>query len=136
MKAAITSRKSPGSPQEVPRKSPGIPSACLPVDRVQKPERSGTTIRFRALVNGGKGYSTASFGIDKVLSPNKIIVKTCRYCKRNIFYVNRYLNPCLSYNLDRKHNSCRVHLRAVSPDFGLHGHPLIVEKLKYVGVFD
>ena len=108
----------------------------IKVDRVQKPERGGTTVRYRALVIGGNGNGAAGFGIGKALSPNEAIVKACKHCKRNVFYVDRYLNSGLSYDLAGKHNSCRVRLRAVSPDYGLHGHPLIVEILKYAGVSD
>merc|ERR1711862_341461 len=35
-----------------------------------------------------------------------------------------------------KHNSCKVQIRAVSPDYGLHGHPLICEILKLAGISD
>ena len=53
-----------------------------------------------------------------------------------MFYIDRYLNSGLSYDLAGKHNSCRVKLRAVGPDYGLHGHPLICEILKYAGISD
>ena len=108
----------------------------IKLDRVQKPERGGTTVRYRALVIGGNGNGAAGFGIGKAASPNEAIVKACKHCKRNVFYVDRYLNTGLSYDLAGKHNSCRVRLRAVSPDYGLHGHPLIVEILKYAGISD
>ncbi|KAL3796367.1 hypothetical protein ACHAW5_001693 [Stephanodiscus triporus] len=84
----------------------------IKVDRVQKPERGGTTVRYRALVIGGNGNGAAGFGIGKALSPNEAIVKACKHCKRNVFYVDRYLNSGLSYDLAGKHNSCRVRLRA------------------------
>jgi len=93
-------------------------------------------VRYRALVIGGNGNGAAGFGIGKAASPNEAIVKACKHCKRNVFYVDRYLNTGLSYDLAGKHNSCRVRLRAVSPDYGLHGHPLIVEILKYAGISD
>ncbi|KAL3801816.1 hypothetical protein HJC23_001212 [Cyclotella cryptica] len=108
----------------------------IKVDRVQKVERGGTTVRYRALVIGGNGNGAAGFGIGKALSPNEAIIKACKHCKRNVFYVNRYLNTGLSYDLAGKHNSCRVQLRAVRPDFGLHGHPLICEILMYAGITD
>ena len=47
----------------------------IKVDRVQKPERGGTTVRYRALVIGGNGNGAAGFGIGKALSPNEAIVK-------------------------------------------------------------
>mmetsp|Transcript_17517 Transcript_17517/g.24844 ORF Transcript_17517/g.24844 Transcript_17517/m.24844 type:complete len:581 (+) Transcript_17517:165-1907(+) len=108
----------------------------IKVDRVQKVERGGTTVRYRALVIGGNGNGAAGFGIGKALSPNEAIVKACKHCKRNVFYVDRYLNTGLSYDLAGKHNSCKVQLRAVRPDYGLHGHPLICEILKYAGITD
>lgn len=108
----------------------------IKVDRVQKVERGGTTVRYRALVIGGNGNGAAGFGIGKALSPNEAIVKACKHCKRNVFYVDRYLGTGLSYDLAGKHNSCRVHLRATNPDYGLHGHPLITEILKYAGITD
>jgi len=108
----------------------------IKVDRVQKVERGGTTVRYRALVIGGNGNGAAGFGIGKALSPNEAIVKACKHCKRNVFYVDRYLNTGLSYDLAGKHNSCKVRLRAVRPDYGLHGHPLICEILKYAGITD
>ena len=106
------------------------------VDRVQKVERGGTTVRYRALVIGGNGNGAAGFGIGKALSPNEAIAKACKHCKRNVFYIDRYLNSGLSYDLAGRHNSCKVRLRAVSPDYGLHGHPLITEILKYAGISD
>mmetsp|Transcript_21510 Transcript_21510/g.36704 ORF Transcript_21510/g.36704 Transcript_21510/m.36704 type:complete len:586 (-) Transcript_21510:60-1817(-) len=108
----------------------------IKVDRVQKVERGGTTVRYRALVIGGNGNGAAGFGIGKALSPNEAIVKACKHCKRNVFYVDRYLNTGLSYDLAGKHNSCKVVLRAVRPDYGLHGHPLICEILKHAGITD
>ena len=108
----------------------------IKVDRVQKVERGGTTVRYRALVIGGNGNGAAGFGIGKALSPNEAVLKACKHCKRNVFYVDRYLNSGLSYDLAGKHNSCKVQLRAVRPDYGLHGHPLICEILKYAGITD
>jgi len=108
----------------------------IKVDRVQKVERGGTTVRYRALVIGGNGNGAAGFGVGKALSPNEAIIKACKHCKRNVFYIDRYLNSGLSYDLAGKHNSCRVQLRAVTPDYGLHGHPLICEILKYAGISD
>ncbi|KAL3803603.1 hypothetical protein ACHAWO_008853 [Cyclotella atomus] len=108
----------------------------IKVDRVQKVERGGTTVRYRALVIGGNGNGAAGFGIGKALSPNEAIIKAGKHCKRNVFYVNRYLNTGLCYDLAGRHNSCRVALRAVRPDYGLHGHPLICEILQYAGITD
>jgi ribosomal protein S5 len=106
----------------------------IKVDRDQKPERGNSTVRSRALVIGRNGNGAASFDMGKALPPNKAIVKACKHCKRNIFYVDWHINSGLSYNFAGKHNSCQVSLRAVSPDYGLHGHPLIVKILKYSGV--
>eukprot|EP00585_Thalassiosira_rotula_P008340 CAMPEP_0196153768 /NCGR_PEP_ID=MMETSP0910-20130528/37792_1 /TAXON_ID=49265 /ORGANISM="Thalassiosira rotula, Strain GSO102" /LENGTH=551 /DNA_ID=CAMNT_0041417667 /DNA_START=235 /DNA_END=1890 /DNA_ORIENTATION=- len=108
----------------------------IKVDRVQKVERGGTTVRYRALVIGGNGNGAAGFGIGKALSPNESIIKACKHCKRNVFYIDRYLGSGLTYDLAGKHNSCRVRIRAVSPDYGLHGHPLVCEILKYAGISD
>jgi len=108
----------------------------IKVDRVQKVERGGTTVRYRALVIGGNGNGAGGFGIGKALTPNEAIEKACKHCKRNVFYIDRYLNTGLSYDLAGKHNSCKVRLRATSPDYGLHGHPLICEILKYAGISD
>jgi small subunit ribosomal protein S5 len=108
----------------------------IKVDRVQKPERGGTTVRYRTLVIGRNGNGTAGFVIGKVLPPTKAIIKAFKHCKCNVFYVYWYLNSGLSYDLAGKHNLCWVHLRAVSLGYGLHGHPLIVEILKYAGVSD
>ena len=63
------------------------------------------------LVIGRNGNNAAGFGIGKALSPNEeAIVKACKHCKSNVFYVDRYLNSGLSYDLAWKHNSCRVWL--------------------------
>ncbi|KAL7552300.1 hypothetical protein ACHAWF_015533 [Thalassiosira exigua] len=108
----------------------------IKVDRVQKVERGGTTVRYRALVIGGNGNGAAGFGVAKSHSPNEAVEKACKHCKRNVFYIDRYLNQGLSFDLAGKHNSCKVHLRAVTPDYGLHGHPLICEILKHAGITD
>lgn len=106
------------------------------VDRVQKVERGGTTVRYRALLIGGNGNGAAGFGIGKAVSPNEAIVKASKHCKRNVFYIDRCMGSGLSYDLAGKHNSCRVFMRSVRPDYGLKGHPLICEILKYAGVTD
>jgi small subunit ribosomal protein S5 len=106
----------------------------IKVDHVQKPERGNSTISYHALVIGGNGNSATGSGIGKALSPNKAIFKACKHCKRNVFYVDWYINSGLSYDLAGMHNSCRVRLRDVSPNYSLHGHPLIVNILKYAGV--
>lgn len=112
-------------------------SECtVKVDRVQKVERGGTTVRYRALVIGGNGNGAAGFGIGKALSPNEAIIKAGKHCKRNVFYVDRYLNSGVTYDLAGRHNSCKVQIRAVTPDYGLHGHPLICEILKFSGISD
>ena len=71
----------------------------IKVDRVQKPERGNSTVRYRVLVIGGNGNGATGFGIGKALSPNEAIVKACKHCKRNVFYVNWYINSGLSYDL-------------------------------------
>ena len=112
-------------------------SECtVKVDRVQKVERGGTTVRYRALVIGGNGNGAAGFGIGKALSPNEAIIKAGKHCKRNVFYVDRYLNSGVTHDLAGRHNSCKVQIRAVTPDYGLHGHPLICEILKFSGISD
>ncbi|KAL7472702.1 hypothetical protein ACHAXS_013683 [Conticribra weissflogii] len=108
----------------------------IKVDRVQKVERGGTTVRYRALLIGGNGNGAAGFGIGKALSPNEAMLKASKHCKRNVFYINRYMKTGLCYDLAGRHNSCRVQLRAVRPNYGLHGHPLICEILKYAGITD
>mmetsp|Transcript_31950 Transcript_31950/g.61568 ORF Transcript_31950/g.61568 Transcript_31950/m.61568 type:complete len:612 (+) Transcript_31950:313-2148(+) len=108
----------------------------IKVDRVQKVERGGTTVRYRALLIGGNGNGAAGFGIGKALSPNEAMLKASKHCKRNVFYINRYMKTGLCYDLAGRHNSCKVQLRAVRPNYGLHGHPLICEILKYAGITD
>ena len=108
----------------------------IKVDRVQKVERGGTTVRYRALKIGGNGNGAAGFGIGKALTPNEAIVKAGKHCKRNVFYIDRYLNTGLIYDLAGRHNSCKVELRATKPDYGLFGNPLITEILKFAGISD
>ena len=63
-------------------------------------------------------------------------MKAGKHCKRNVFYIDRYLNTGLSYDLAGRHNSCKVELRATKPDYGLFGNPLITEILKFSGISD
>merc|ERR1712127_38230 len=82
------------------------------------------------------GNGAAGFGIGKALSPNESIIKASKHCKRNVFYVDRYLGTGLTNDLAGKHNSCIVRIRAVTPDYGIRGNPLVGEILKFAGVSD
>jgi len=106
------------------------------VDRVQKVERGGTTVRYRALVVGGNTNGCAGFGIGKSLAPNDATAAAVKMCKSNLFFVDRFMGSGLSYSLVGKHNSCRVLLRAVKPNSGLWGNDLICLILKYFGITD
>mmetsp|Transcript_852 Transcript_852/g.1031 ORF Transcript_852/g.1031 Transcript_852/m.1031 type:complete len:380 (-) Transcript_852:87-1226(-) len=106
------------------------------VDRVQKVQRGGTMVRYRALVVGGNLNGCAGFGVAKANAPNEACAAAARIAKRNIFFVDRYMNTGLTSDLAGKHNSCKVTLRSVNFNRGLHGHPLILEILKYFGITD
>lgn len=106
------------------------------VDRVQKVQRGGTMVRYRALVIGGNLNGCAGFGVAKANAPNEAAAAAARIAKRNIFFVDRYMNTGLTTDLAGRHNSCKVTLRSVNPNRGLHGHPLILEILKYFGITD
>jgi len=106
------------------------------VDRVQKVLRGGTMVRFRALVIGGNTNGCAGFGVAKAKAPNEATAAAIRMAKRNIFFVDRYMNSGLTSDLAGKNNSCRVLLRSVRPHRGLKGHPLVMEILKYFGISD
>lgn len=106
------------------------------VDRVQKVQRGGTMVRYRALVIGGNLNGCAGYGIAKANAPNEACAAATRMARRNIFFVDRYLGTGLTSSLAGRHNSCKVSLFSVSPNRGLHGHPLILEILKYFGISD
>jgi small subunit ribosomal protein S5 len=106
------------------------------VDRVQKVQRGGTMVRYRALVIGGNLNGCAGFGVAKANAPNEAAALAARVAKRNIFFIDRYLGSGLTSDLAGRQNSCRVSLRSVNPNRGLHGHPLICEILKYFGITD
>lgn len=106
------------------------------VDRVQKVQRGGTMVRYRCLVVGGNTNGVAGFGIGKANSPKEATEKAARKCKRDVFFADRYLNSGLTTDLAGRHNSCRVILRSVQPNYGLRGHPLITLILKYFGITD
>lgn len=106
------------------------------VDRVQKVQRGGTMVRYRALVIGGNLNGCAGFGIAKANSPNEATSSASRMAKRNIFFIDRYNGSGLTTDLAGRHNSCRVHLRSVNNNKGLNGHPLVMEILKYFGITD
>lgn len=108
----------------------------IKVDRVQKVQRGGTLVSYRALVVGGNLKGCAGFGIGKASAPNEATKAAERACKRNIFFIDRYNGSGLTSDLAGRHNSCRVALRSVEPNRGLHGHPLILEILKYFGISD
>jgi small subunit ribosomal protein S5 len=106
------------------------------VDRVQKTQRGGTMVRYRALVIGGNLNGCAGFGVAKANAPNEAAAAAARVAKRNIFFIDRYNGSGLTSDLAGRHNSCRVALRSVNPNRGLNGHPLIREILKYFGITD
>jgi small subunit ribosomal protein S5 len=106
------------------------------VDRVQKVQRGGTMVRYRALVIGGNLNGCAGFGVAKANAPNEATAAASRMAKRNIFFIDRYNGSGLTNDLAGRHNSCRVHLRSVNNNKGLNGHPLIMEILKYFGITD
>ena len=106
------------------------------VDRVQKVQRGGTMVRYRCLVVGGNANGCAGFGIGKASSPAEATQVAIRMCKRNIFFVDRYMGSGLSSDLVGKHNSCRVLLRSVQPNIGLKGHDLVTLILTYFGITD
>jgi len=106
------------------------------VDRVQKVIRGGLTVRFRSLVVGGNANGVAGFGIGKAATPVEATGKAVRMCKRNIFFIDRYLGSGLISDLVGKQNSCRVYLRSVPCDYGMKGHPLVSQILKYAGIAD
>jgi len=106
------------------------------VDRVQKVQRGGTMVRYRALVIGGNLNGCAGFGVAKANAPNEAAAAAARVAKRNIFFIDRYMGSGLTTDLAGRHNSCRVALRSVNPNRGLNGHPLICEILKYFGITD
>lgn len=106
------------------------------VDRVQKVQRGGTMVRYRALVIGGNLNGCAGFGVAKANAPNEASAAAARIAKRNLFFVDRYNGSGLTSSLAGRHNSCKVTLRAVNPNRGLSGHPLVTEILKYFGISD
>lgn len=106
------------------------------VDRVQKVQKGGTLVRYRALVVGGNTRGCAGFGVAKANSPQEATALASRMCKRNIFFVQPFAGSALTRDLAGRHNSCKVTLLAVQPHFGLHGHPLIMDILLYAGITD
>ena len=93
-------------------------------------------VRYRALVIGGNTNGCAGFGVAKANAPNEATAAASRMAKRNIFFIDRYMNSGITSDLVGKHNSCKVHLRSVHPNRGLKGHPLILEILKHFGISD
>ena len=105
-------------------------------DRVQKVQRGGTMLRYKALVIGGNANGCAGFGIGKAATPPEALKLASRQCRRNIFFVDRHMGTSLTTDLAGRHNSCKVILRAVNRNFGLHGHPLVCDILLYFGITD
>mmetsp|Transcript_4911 Transcript_4911/g.7097 ORF Transcript_4911/g.7097 Transcript_4911/m.7097 type:complete len:361 (+) Transcript_4911:130-1212(+) len=110
--------------------------SIIRVDRVQKVQKGGTMVRYRALVVGGNTRGCAGFGIAKANSPQEATQAASRQCKRNIFFIDRHAGAGLTRDLAGRHNSCKVTLLAVSPFHGLHGHPLVSDILLYFGIAD
>jgi small subunit ribosomal protein S5 len=110
--------------------------ALITVDRVQKVQRGGTMLRYRALVIGGNLNGCAGFGIGKASNPNDATEIASRMARRNIFFVDRYQGSGLTRDLVGRHNSCKVILRSVQPNRGLAGHDLVELILKYFGISD
>lgn len=106
------------------------------VDRVQKVQRGGTVVSYRALVIGGNLNGCAGFGVAKASAPNDAARLAAKVCKRNIFFIDRYLGTGLTSDLVGRQNSCKVTLWSVNPNRGLHGHPLVQEIMKYFGITD
>jgi small subunit ribosomal protein S5 len=106
------------------------------VDRVQKVQKGGTMVSYRALIVGGNANGCAGFGIGKANNPQDATRKASRQCKRNIYFVDRHHGAGLTRDLAGRHNSCKVVLRAVDPYNGLHGHPLICDILLFFGIAD
>ena len=106
------------------------------VDRVQKVQRGGTLVRYRALVVGGNGNGCAGFGVAKANSAQEACAIASKKCKRNIFFIDRYKGAGLTRDLVGRHNSCKVTLRALPPHFGLHGHPLVMDILLHFVISD
>lgn len=106
------------------------------VDRVNKVQRGGTLVRYRSLVIGGNANGCAGFGIGKANSPKEATEVATRMCRRNIFFIDRYQGSGLTRDLAGRHNSCKVILRAVQPNRGLRGHPLVEQILLYFGISD
>ena len=106
------------------------------VDRVQKVQRGGTLVRYRALVVGGNANGCAGFAVAKANSAQEACAIASKRCKRNIFFVDRYKGGGLTRDLVGRHNSCKVTLRAVQPHFGMNGHPLVMDILMHFGISD
>mmetsp|Transcript_13567 Transcript_13567/g.15083 ORF Transcript_13567/g.15083 Transcript_13567/m.15083 type:complete len:394 (-) Transcript_13567:50-1231(-) len=106
------------------------------VDRVQKVQKGGTMVRYRALLIGGNGRGCAGFGVGKANSPQEATQVASRICKRNVFFVDPHSGGGLVRSLAGRHNSCRVRLLSVSPHYGLQGHPLICDLLLFFGITD
>uniref|UniRef100_A0A7S1YM29 S5 DRBM domain-containing protein n=1 Tax=Grammatophora oceanica TaxID=210454 RepID=A0A7S1YM29_9STRA len=106
------------------------------VDRVQKVRRGGTTVRYRALAVGGNANGCGGFGTGKAHSPQEAVTKACREAKRNIHFFEPHLGTGLTTDLVGTHNSCKVILLSVPKGYGLKGHPLIEDILKYFGISD
>jgi len=106
------------------------------LDRVQKVQRGGTLLRYRALVIGGTTKGIAGFAMGKANDPQAAIERATRMTRQNLFFLKRYAGSGITSDLVGKHNSCRVYLRAVSPNRGIKGHHIVEDILTYFGITD
>ena len=104
------------------------------VDRVQKVQKGGTMLRYRALVVGGNYKGVVGFGVGKANGPDEATKLASRKAKKNIIFVEPYHGCGLTSDLVGKHNSCKVFLRAVGLNRNLRGNPLVKEILARAGI--
>eukprot|EP00814_Leptocylindrus_danicus_P001953 CAMPEP_0116021320 /NCGR_PEP_ID=MMETSP0321-20121206/10321_1 /TAXON_ID=163516 /ORGANISM="Leptocylindrus danicus var. danicus, Strain B650" /LENGTH=293 /DNA_ID=CAMNT_0003492177 /DNA_START=208 /DNA_END=1089 /DNA_ORIENTATION=- len=110
-------------------------SECLiRVDRVQKVQKGGTMLRYRALIIGGNFKGCIGFGVGKANGPEEATQLASRNCKRNVIFVEPYQGVGLTSDLVGKHNSCKVFLRATGVNRPLKGNPLVKEILSRAGI--
>jgi len=110
-------------------------SECLiRVDRVQKVQKGGTMLRYRALIIGGNFKGCIGFGVGKANGPEEATQLASKNCKRNVIFVEPYQGVGLTSDLVGKHNSCKVFLRATGVNSPLKGNPLVKEILSRAGI--
>ena len=102
------------------------------VDRGNHNWRGGRLISFRAMVVGGNGNGCAGFGVGKGNTALKAMINAGHESRRNIFYVEPYLNNRFTSDLVGRHNSCKVVLRTTRN--GLRGNVLCREILTRFGI--